>query len=101
MVWDLLRNFDFFWIFDSPNLPKWTLAFFDYPPKKYFFFEKKKVLELSNSARKLMKKNVFFWPQKMIFFWAPGDFFGAGPEKKGPTHKKMPTMIQFNNKIDL
>ena len=28
MVWDLLQNFDFFWIFDSPNLPKWTLAFF-------------------------------------------------------------------------
>ena len=45
---------------------------FDYPPKKYSFFEKKKVLEWSNSARKLIKKNVFFFAPKNDFFWGPG-----------------------------
>ena len=39
-------------------------------------------------SEKIDKKNVFFLPQKMIFFGALGDFFGAGPEKRAQQIKK-------------
>ena len=61
---------------------------FDYPPKIYFFFEKTKVLEWSNSARKLIKKMFFFCPKKWFLLGPWVIFFGAGPDKRAQQIKK-------------
>ena len=59
---------------------------FDYPPQ--FFFLEKKGLRMVQFSEKIDKKNVFFGPKKIDFFWGPGDFFGAGPKKRAQHMKK-------------
>ena len=74
-----------FWLTQPPEV---DFSLFWLPPKKILFFWEKEGLRIVQFSEKIDKKNCFFWPQKMIFFWALGDFFGAWPEKRAQHIKK-------------